>query len=82
MPRRVQSEDVEFGANAFRHSHIRQSRTGIQLGFVVEVEGQWRLFYHDTQLSNRTHLRSAKVVDLHHEADGSIRTIDPFISAP
>jgi len=49
---------------------------------IAEVEGRWRLFYHDTQLSNRTHLRSAKVVDLHHEADGSIRTIDPFISAP
>lgn len=31
---------------------------------------------------DRTHLRSAKVVDLHHDADGAIRTIAPFIPAP
>ena len=46
---------------------------------IVKVGGRWYLFYHDTQLSNRTHLRSVKVTELVHEADGSIRTVDPFM---
>jgi hypothetical protein len=46
---------------------------------IVEVGGRWYLFYHDTQISNRTHLRNMKVTELVHEADGSIRTIDPFL---
>ncbi|QYF87103.1 glycoside hydrolase family 43 protein [Brevundimonas sp. PAMC22021] len=49
---------------------------------IVEVEGRWRLFYHDTQASSRTHLRSAKVVDLTHNPDGTIQLIDPFIRQP
>ena len=49
---------------------------------IVEVDGRWRLFFHDTQLSNRNNLRSAKVLDLTHEADGAIRTLDPFIREP
>jgi len=48
---------------------------------VVEVEGRWKLFYHDTQGTNRNTLRSAKWTDLVHEADGTIRTIDPFVAA-
>ena len=46
---------------------------------IVEADGRWWLFYHDTELSDRTHLRSAKVAELVHEADGRIRTIDPFV---
>lgn len=41
--------------------------------------GQWYLFYHDALYSGGiTHLRTAKCTVLHHEADGSIRTIDPY----
>lgn len=46
---------------------------------IVEVDCRWRLFYHDTQLSNRNNFRSAKVVDLIHNPDGTIQTIDPFV---
>jgi hypothetical protein len=46
---------------------------------VVNVRAEWWLFYHDSQLSNRTHLRSPKVTRLEHLPDGSIRTIDPFV---
>lgn len=46
---------------------------------IAEVDGRWYLFYHDTQLTNRTHLRSAKVTELFYNPDGTIRTIDPFI---
>ena len=46
---------------------------------IVEVGQRWYLFYHDTQNSNRTHLRNVKVTELVHQPDGSIRTIAPLI---
>ena len=48
---------------------------------IVEIEGRWKLFYHDTQGTNRNNLRSAKWTDLVHRPDGSIETIDPFVPA-
>ena len=44
---------------------------------IVEVNGEWYLFYHDTQLSGETHLRNIKMTKLTHLPDGSIQTIDP-----
>lgn len=46
---------------------------------IVEVKGKWYLFYHDTELSNKTWLRNVKVTPLNHRADGSIETIDEYI---
>lgn len=46
---------------------------------IVKHEGRWYLFYHDAQLSGQSNLRNVKVAELHHEPDGSIRPIDPFI---
>ncbi|MGI4729392.1 MAG: glycoside hydrolase family 43 protein [Janthinobacterium lividum] len=46
---------------------------------IVEFKGKWYLFYHDTQLSNKNHLRNVKVTELQHNADGSIKLIDPFV---
>lgn len=45
---------------------------------IVEFKGKWYLFYHDTQLSGKTHLRNVKVTPLYHKPDGSIAMIDPF----
>ena len=45
---------------------------------IVEVKGKWYMFYHDTQLSGKTHLRNIKVTPLTHLDDGSIKLIDPF----
>lgn len=45
---------------------------------IVEVKGKWYMFYHDTQLSGKTHLRNVKVTPLYHKADGSIAMINPF----
>jgi len=45
---------------------------------IAEVKGKWYLFYHDTQLSNKTHLRNVKVAPLEHQADGSIKLIEPI----
>ena len=42
---------------------------------IVNVNGKWYLFYHDAQLSGKTHLRNVKVTELKHGADGSIETI-------
>ncbi|MBN8807851.1 MAG: glycoside hydrolase family 43 protein [Sphingomonas sp.] len=46
---------------------------------IIEWNGKWWLFYADTQLSNRNHLRNVKVTELQFAPDGSIRTIDPFV---
>lgn len=45
---------------------------------IVEFKGKWWLFYHDTQLSNKNHLRSAKVTELFFNPDGTIQPINPF----
>lgn len=47
---------------------------------IVEFKGKWYLFYHDTELSGKTHLRNVKVTELKHNADGTIAMIDPFQS--
>jgi hypothetical protein len=45
---------------------------------ICQFEGRWYLFFHDSTLSGgRTHLRSVKVTELHHEPDGRIRTVHP-----
>jgi len=46
---------------------------------IVEFEGNWYLYYHDSSLSKGvTHLRSVKVAPLIHNEDGSIQTINPY----
>ena len=46
---------------------------------IVDVGGQWLLFYHDSVLSGgKSHLRNVKVTTLQHNADGSIETIRPY----
>ena len=45
---------------------------------IVEIKGKWYLFYHDTQISGKTHLRNVKVTELKYNADGSIQTIEAY----
>lgn len=45
---------------------------------IVEINSKWYLFYHDVQLSGKTHLRNIKVTELQHNADGSIEAIYPY----
>ncbi len=49
---------------------------------IVQANGKWWLFYHDTQLSGKTHLRNVKVTELHFNADGSIQTITAQTTKP
>ncbi len=47
---------------------------------IVEVNGKWYLFYHDSVLSrDQTHLRSVKVTELTYNEDGTIKTIDAYV---
>ncbi|MBU1821164.1 MAG: glycoside hydrolase family 43 protein [Bacteroidetes bacterium] len=45
---------------------------------IVEFKGKWYLFYHDVQLSGKTHLRNVKVTELTYNPDGTIKTIDAY----
>ena len=46
---------------------------------ICEVEGKWYLFYHDSSLSEGvTHLRSIKVTEIFYDAEGKIKTIEPY----
>lgn len=46
---------------------------------IVEVNGKWYLFYHDSVLSgDQTHLRTVKVTELKYRSDGTIETIDAY----
>lgn len=46
---------------------------------IIEFQGKWYLFYHDSSLSGgQTHLRSVKVTELHYNADGTIQTLNAF----
>jgi hypothetical protein len=46
---------------------------------IIQADGKWWLFYADTQISNKNHLRNVKVTELHFNADGTIQTINPFV---
>ncbi|MFT6569580.1 MAG: hypothetical protein ACJAWY_001287 [Sphingomonas echinoides] len=46
---------------------------------IIPTGGKWWLFYADTQLSNKNHLRNVKVTELSFNADGTIKPIDPFV---
>jgi hypothetical protein len=46
---------------------------------IVEFEGRWFLYYHDSSLSKGiTHLRSVKVTELFYDEHGNIKTISPY----
>lgn len=48
---------------------------------IVEFEGNWWLFYHDSTLSKGvTHLRSIKIAPLVHDENGLIQTISAYRS--
>lgn len=47
---------------------------------IVEYQGKWYLFYHDSSLSGgQTHLRSMKMAEMTYREDGTIVTLDPYM---
>ena len=45
---------------------------------IVQIGSKWYIFYHDVQLSGKTHLRNVKVTELTYNADGTIKPIDSY----
>ena len=45
---------------------------------IIEFKGKSYIYYHDTQLSGKTHLRNVKVTELKYNADGTIQTIEAY----
>lgn len=45
---------------------------------IIELNGKWYLFYHDVQLSGKTHLRNVKVTGLKYNDDGSIQAVEAY----
>ena len=46
---------------------------------IIEINGKWYLFYHDSVLSGgKTHLRSVKVTEMKYNPDGTIQTITAY----
>lgn len=70
--------DSVYGPYTYRGVILRPVQGWTTHHSIVEYKGQWYLFYHDTQLANKTHLRNVKVTALHYNADGTIQTIDPM----
>ncbi len=71
--------DSPYGPFTYRGRILQPVQGWTSHHSIVRFRGRWYLFYHDTQLSNRTHLRNIKVTELHHNPDGTIRTIDPLV---
>jgi hypothetical protein len=46
---------------------------------IVEFKGKWYIFYHDVELSGKTHLRNIKVTEIKHNADGTIQPVSAFV---
>ncbi|HSC53264.1 MAG TPA: glycoside hydrolase family 43 protein [Phnomibacter sp.] len=46
---------------------------------ICEYNNKWYLFYHDSSLSKGvTHLRCVKMTEIEYDADGKIKTIQPY----
>ena len=45
---------------------------------IIQYKGKWYLFYHDTQLSGKTHLRNVKMTELKYNRDGTIQMITAY----
>jgi hypothetical protein len=72
--------DKPFGPFRYKGTFLKPVQGWTTHHSIVEYKGKWYLFYHDTELSGKTHLRNVKVTPLEHRPDGSIAMIDPFRS--
>lgn len=70
--------DTPYGPFTYKGHILKPVQGWTTHHSIIEHDGKWWLFYADTQLSNKNHLRSAKVTELTFAADGTIPTIDPF----
>ena len=47
----------------------------------LKIANQWYFFYHDTELSGKTHLRNVKFTTFDHKSDGSIDPVKTYFGS-
>ena len=70
--------DTPYGPFTYKGIVLKPVQGWTNHHSIVEFKGKWYLFYHDVQLTGKTHLRNIKVTELKHNSDGSIQTIEPY----
>ena len=45
---------------------------------ILEIDGEWYMFYHDIERSGVTHARDVKYTKLNIDKDGHIETVHPY----
>jgi Glycosyl hydrolases family 43 len=68
--------DNPYGPFTYQGIVLRPVKGWTNHHSIVEINGEWFLFYHDTALSGKTHLRNVRVTRLTHDKDGKIEEID------
>ena len=68
-----------YGPFTYRGQFLKPVQGWTTHHSIVDWGGKTWLFYHDTQLSGKNHLRNVKVTELRFNADGTIVPIDPFV---
>jgi len=72
--------DNPYGPFVYRGVLLKPVQGWTNHHSIVEFKGKWYLFYHDVQISGKTHLRNVKVTELKYNSDGSIQTVEPYIA--
>lgn len=73
------TSDNPYGPFTYRGTVLKPVLGWTTHHSIVEYQGRWYLFYHDSSLSGgKTYLRSMKAAELTYNADGTIQTIDPY----
>lgn len=70
--------DSPYGPFTYQGTFMKPVQGWTTHHSIIEIKGKWYIFYHDTELSNKTHLRNIKVTELTHNADGTIAMIVPI----
>jgi hypothetical protein len=68
--------DNPYGPFTYRGNVLNPVEGWTNHHSIVEFDGKWYLFYHDTEISGDTPLRNIKMTELTHNPDGTIQTVD------
>ncbi|GIZ49339.1 hypothetical protein CKM354_001237100 [Cercospora kikuchii] len=72
--------DSPFGPFRYRGRILEPVEGWTTHHSIVQFRGKWYLYYHDSSLSKLTQLRCIKVREIFHDAEGSIRLLEPQAS--
>jgi hypothetical protein len=69
------TSDQPLGPWTYRGIFLEPCGCSTTHGSVVEIKGQWYLFYHNQEISGKGNLRSVCIDELLFDEDGAIRTV-------